>query len=477
MTIAISRKQILALFICSFTIRALVMAFFIQPHHVYRQADSFDYHTCAVSLAHGHGMYQETTKNPIFWRTPGYPLFLALIYRLCGTPSNDFKSDTLAHYVAIWLQIVLSSCIPLILFYLGLYITRTYAIALCSAWISVFHPGLVLASTYLLSEGIALLFFYLFLLYIYRAIIALPPTMSAHKAIMTSGIAAISLGIYTWIRPMGEIIGYFSTLLLISISTTWKRKLLLSFSFLVLFCVLLAPWYYRNYRLTGEYFFCPTIGTYVNCFSVPKILRRILHKPLDECLHIAQQAAALEVYKQQEVAKAKGLYVSNNVCKKVAFPIIAHYPGYFLYDWLTETIKTTFDLYTYQIIPMLRGTYWYDPIEEYVPQKIFDCLYAQQMPWYMRSLCWIELLYALLLWFGLAAGLWIFVIRSFITNQLSKYQIVMRYAWIRIIPMIALIIGMTGGFGYARLRLPAEPLLIILSLTYWYWFYNKDNKL
>ena len=38
--------------------------------------------------------------------------------------------------------------------------------------------------------------------------------------------------------------------------------------------------------------------------------------------------------------------------------------------------------------------------------------------------------------------------------------------WFKLLFFTAAIIGMTGGFGYARLRLPVEPLLIILALTF-----------
>jgi len=53
----------------------------------------------------------------------------------------------------------------------------------------------------------------------------------------------------------------------------------------------------------------------------------------------------------------------------------------------------------------------------------------------------------------------------------------MFYLWLKAGVMIAAVLGMTGGFGYARLRMPVEPLLVLLSLTFWYYFcYKKTNK-
>ena len=475
-TQTLSLRNAITLFGCAFLVRALVMAFFIQPNEFYKQADSFDYHNSAMSMACGHGMHRLDTNEPIFWRTPGYPPYLAFFYRLFGISSYEFDTNGPAQQAALWFQIFLSSFIPIILFYLAFLLAQTYIIAIILSWITVFHPGLVLASTYLLSEGIALIFFYLFLLFLYRTVI---PSQSNKNRWMPSIIlAALSLSIYTWMRPMGEFVGYFSVVLLALFSIgPWKQKLKKGALFLVIFFVSLSPWYYRNYQLTGEYFFCPTIGTYLNCFSVPKILRRTLNKPIEECFKIAQQSAAVEVHKQKEKLHNTNLHVSNNVCKNVSLPIIARHPWYFIYDWTAEVIKTTFDLYTYQLIPMFNGSYWYDPIEEYLPEKITGCLYAHEMPWRARTVCWIEFIYALLLWIGLFAGLWVFIIRP-LTNRkwIIQFTEQINWVWITTLPMIGIIVGMTGGFGYARLRLPAEPLLIILSLTFFYWLYKRRQK-
>ncbi len=470
----LSVKHAVALFGCTLLIRALIMAFFIQPNGFYKQADSFDYHNCAISITAGNGMHRLQTNDPIFWRTPGYPPYLALFYSWFGLNSTEFDANRPAQESAVWFQIFLASFIPLILFYLALALTHTIAIATILAWLAVLHPGLILASTYLLSEGIALIFFYLFLLFLYSMIIPQPPRRRSWFA--SAILAALTLSIYTWMRPMGEFVGYFSAILLALVSIgSWKQKFKTAGLFLIIFFLSLSPWYYRNYQLTGEYFFCPTIGTYLNCFSVPKLLRRTLKKPIVECYQIAQQTAAIEVRKQQAAHPDK--HISNNACKHAAYPIIARHPWYFMYDWAAEVIKTTFDLYTYQLVPMFEGSYWYDPIEEYLPEKISACLYAFPMPWAARAICWLEFLYALLLWVGLFGGLWICIIRPIINrNHVIPYTKKISWVWISTIPMIGIIVGMTGGFGYARIRLPAEPLLIILSLTFWYWLYKKEIK-
>ncbi len=467
MAASLSFKQASILYSTAFIVRALVMFFLIQPHAFYKQADSVDYHNCAVSVAAGNGMHRLDNNEPIFWRTPGYPPYLAFFYHFCEMSSWRFEDNTPAQILSIWVQIALSCLIPIILFYLAMTLSQISIIATMLAWISVFHPGLVLASTYLLTEGLALIFFYLFLVCFFYVILA-PPKKTV--LCMLFG-AASCLSIYTWMRPMGEFIGIFCALLLcIASSGAWKHKILRGTLFALLFLGSLAPWYVRNYQLTEEWFFCPTIGTYLNCFSVPKLLRRTLNKPIEECHKIAQMNAGRASYYKQQQLRGTGKHISNNICKEVAYPIIASNPFYFAYDWIMEVLKTTFDLYTYQLIPMINGSYWYDPIEEYLPQKIADCLWAHPMPWYSRLICWVEFVCSFLIWLGLLGGFWVFVLRPIFTQ---KYVLLFPQSftkiWIISILMIGITVGMTGGFGYARLRLPAEPLMLILSLTYWYW--------
>lgn len=464
---AISLKQATALVLCSFVLRTLVMLFFVQPNMYYKQADSRDYHNCALGISLGTGMHRIDTKDPIFWRTPGYPWYLSFFYSWCGLKSAEFEKNSAAQSMALWVQIFLASFIPLILFYLGYICTHNIWISHALAWISVIHPGLVLASSFFLTEGLALIFFFLFLLFFFKLIFP----QKDQKNWIDLLVAVGSLSIYTWMRPMGEFVGYFSALFLFFASVgSLKKRLFQTFLFGTLFFATLFPWYYRNYQLTNEWFFCPTIGTYLNVFNAPKILRRTTGKPLTECHKILGRQAGLAVMKERKKLAGTGLHVSNNACKSVSMPICINHPWYFIYDWIVECLKTTFDLYSYQLVAMANDSYWYDPIEEYLPDKIADCLWKERIPIASRVISWLEFISAILIWIGAAGSFWLYVIRC------KKYGTQFVKLWLLSIAMGGLCIGMTGGFGYARLRLPVEPLLLILSLIFWHWLlYTKKD--
>lgn len=448
---------LMALFSGAFFIRAIVFYYSIAPNNYYHQPDSYDYHVGAICIASGNGMFRPDIKQPIFWRTPGYSYFLHFFYKAFGINDARFEGNTSAQKAALWVQIILNSFLPLIIFALAYLLTQSYCIAWITSIISIVHTGFILASMYVLSEGPSILFFYLFLIAFFNLILK---NKTSWRYLL---LAVSTLSLYTWMRPMGLWIGIISMLLITLFSALpFKKRLLIAGVFGILFGGSLAPWYIRNYRYTHEYFFNPTLGPYLNCFSVPKILRRVYNLPLEQACKVAQHNAAYEVRKRQNAIGSQGLFVSQEACKKYAYPVIAAHPGYFIYDWITECIKTTFDLYNYQLVALANNTYSWDPLEEYLPEKWALTLYKGTLPIAIRTLGWIELIFMLMLWIGLLKGIGQHILYPLYKRQKLSPQ--MRI-WITAALLSGATIGMTGGFGYARLRLPIEPLLIILSLA------------
>jgi len=506
-----TKKNLLVLFFVSFAIRAITFHFFIAPYQRYRQADSIDYHNCAVSLHVGTGMHRADTLRPIFWRTPGYPAYLSFFYNLVGIESNAFSGAAVAQIIALWLQILLSSLVPIIIFYLAFLLTGILSVSWLTAWIYALHLGPVLASCFLLTEALAMIFFSLFLLFFY---ILLRPTggyggqesLSKQKPYFrwkqATILAALFLGIATWLRPMGEFVLVVAALLIFILDgspkpvlskvegklktktdgTRWKIKLkkvaLLGFVFLLI----TGPWYLRNHKLTGKFFFCPMFGPYLNSFCAPKILRDKTGLPLEKCIQMQYRKAELINKKNEIAAYKKG----KRGCRcfaplAVALPIVKKYPFTFAYNWFKEVFKTTFDLYSSQLVAFANNSFTYDPLEEFLTEKWKQCLYKQKMPLAMRLVVFLELLFELLKWIGLILSLRYVLrplfnkLRGLRTTQDSAYGSGLSL-FLKTAPMIGAFIFMTGGFGYARLRLPIEPLMILLSLSSWYWLVKSRKK-
>jgi hypothetical protein len=291
-------------------------------------------------------------------------------------------------------------------------------------------------------------------------------------------LAALSLALYTWIRPNGQFTVLIGIVILLLGHCTLQIKLKKIALFALIFFAAIGGWYIRNYQLTNHLFFCPMLGPYLQSFCAPKILRRVAQQPLDRCVQYLIKIVFAQV-KEQEARLAKEaphLFVSKElICLDVAIPWLIKYPWYFMYDWIKEVLKTTFDLYASQLVAMVNKTHTYDPLEEFLSEKIALCLYQQPMPLFMRLICWSEFLFSLWLWIGLFFGAWLFLLKPlFNKNQNSKEIIKTQALWLKTGLLIGGMLIMTGGFGYARLRMPIDPLLFMLSLTFWYYSVSKS---
>ncbi len=475
----ITKPYLFLLFIVTLAIRTLTFYGYIAPEKFYKQADSIDYHNGALCIKHGFGMHRPDTGAPIFWRTPGYPLYLSMFYIIFGSNQFSFDGASTAQQASIWLQIFLSSFVPILLLLLALTLTQSMWIAKITAWITVFHLGFVLASTHLLTEAISIIPFYLFLLYFYQSFSGIYEQDHEHRWIKNLTIAAIMLAIYAWFRPMGQFVAILSALIMLLFSQdNWKLKLKKSMLLLVTFFACISPWYIRNYQLTGNWFFCPMFGAYLNSFCAPRIKAEVDGIELIDAWRQLGTKAELTYRRRAPLHRKIGITLPKEfACGQIAWPIFLAHPWLALYDWMREVFKTTFDLYSSQLVACVKRCCHYDPLIEYLSDKMQDCLYKTPMPWPMRVIVYLELVFMLLLWTGLFGGAWLFMIMPLVCRLKVPDKVKQHFGfWLKITPMVAGILFMTGGFGYARLRLPIEPLMFILSLTFWLYIWHNKNR-
>lgn len=476
----INKKNIFILFAAAIAIRLIVFFTFIQKNEYYKQPDSNDYNCAALTVGYGYGMVRPDCGRPTFWRTPGYALFLAPFYRAFNAKSFAFSDNWKPQTAAILLQIILGALITLLIFLLAMLLTNSLCISWATAIISALHPGFVLSDLYILTETLSIIFLIPFFIFFFKSFYLKDENSFTKKNWLKNIIfSAIFLGIFTWVRPMGQFVSVVSAMLiLIFDSSTFKIKLKKILIFLLIFFSIISPWYIRNYNITGKIFFCPMIGLYLNTFNAPKIIRATEGLPLMDSINKLYARAnnlALQEYLQ---AKANGLDIATEIIHgKVAIPVIMAHPFLFIKDWTKEVAKTTFDLYSYQLVTMARGTFYADPIEEFLTEKWQECLYKQKVPLLTRIIIYLEILFEILKWLGLIFGFFLFWIYPIIKRfKVSDYIKQTGLLWLKVSPFILAFVGMTGGFGYARLRLPIESLMIILSLTFWCWLINRRKQ-
>lgn len=201
-------------------------------------ADAADYHRLAIGLAEGRG-YVNEAQGKTAWRPPGYPLFLAAIYRIAG-PGITFTTLVQALIGAI---VVLLLCL-----FAGIVIGWREAIV--AGFIAAVYPGFIWLPRLLLSENLSLLLLLITLcaaaMYLKTSRIWWMPVFGAVSAVNTlvrGGNLLVPL-----------LIGAGIAFVAIRKSSSDRRRIaagLLMAS--ATFWVVLTPWILRNYQAFGRF--------------------------------------------------------------------------------------------------------------------------------------------------------------------------------------------------------------------------------
>ena len=197
-------------------------------------ADAADYHQIAASLADGRG-YVNTAGQSTAWRPPGYPAFLALIYRLTGP--SVVAATIVQSFVGALTVLMLILFASTLLNHIETVIAGVIAAA---------YPGFVWLPRLLLSENLSLLL-------TLTTLWAVAMYLKSPRVKWLVLFGAIG-GLNTLVRGGNLVLPIMlgAGLLIIAVrrkSDEWKRLssgLLLA---LAAFVVLVTPWTIRNYRV------------------------------------------------------------------------------------------------------------------------------------------------------------------------------------------------------------------------------------
>ncbi len=223
-------------FLAAFVVRFalfLGVLFFIGSTG-FEWGDSKQYLGLARSLLDGNGFSLDGA--PFFFRTIGYPLFLAGGLAV-------FRSTT----GFVFFQLLLASFLPLLILHLGEELGFEKRTSRIAAWISVFEPHIVYFSLIILTESLYTLVLLLGILFVFRAI-----RTSRIRESVKSGIA---FGVGILIKPMLQffpIVG-FGLLLPWIRQIKWRETLKHTVIILALTGAVLSPWMCRNYRMFGSF--------------------------------------------------------------------------------------------------------------------------------------------------------------------------------------------------------------------------------
>lgn len=436
------KKYVLALLLIStisITTRCLFFHYFLGQNHNYMvPEDSAQYDAKAQSLLTGKIITTHTWAGP-FHRLPGYPLYLASCYAIFGT--NQHR--------ALWIQVIIASCIPLLIFWLALLIT-TYHLptAIIAGLASSLHVGFITYAGSMMAESLFMIFFLLFIIcFFYHPI-------RNHQFLL----AGILLGISSIIRPVGIPLMLLSIIYLLILKRL-QACLSLSFGWLSI-----AVWVIiHNYLACGALFFHTLPGIHFLRYSTASVYKEIhgcsfyqAREALDNAWH--------KRIKQQHQPVSEPLKCT--LAEQITWQYSLSHPFLSLKHFIINIIKTCFGLHAayLQFVDTKElfehKTAWgaWERIKIYFPPQVTS--------WFLIPITYAELASSLLMLIGLIGA----CIQAFYLHY-TRYLI-----WLTL-PWAILLIALTFGAGCARLRLPADIFFILISSYWWVSLVNPKQPL
>lgn len=509
---------LVALWVISCTIRAMVFFCYLGNNENYWQVDSSTYHKIGVEVSKGKGISLPDDR-PNFYRVPGYPIFLSMCYSLFGVNKK----------AALWVQLLLASFIPILIFLFALFLfPKKTAIAYLASLSSALHIGFVLYAGFFMTESLFIIFLLLGLLtffiaqkYAWQETVA--PTTDSNKPrpyfpslmypmddpqgeayiafcdqVYAKNLkqfatyeflggnrssrgyqlflcAGFAIGIASLLRPVGH---YLITLLLGMLiffsNDSFYERLRQS---LVLFFGWLLPvsfWLVRNAVLTGYFFFHTLPGGHFLHLSAARVAmhvhdisyqqaRQKLQKKVDKTIaHIERERGEVlnEIERCYEHEKVAMHYFKMR-------PLIA------LKNWMTDIMRASLSLFSAEILYIESGRAEYDYFKK--GRSYWDMFQRYLVPQtdnvWLKVLVYAEIAFFLITLIGFA-GYGVVSVYKLFRGCFGETTLL----FVQSLLLVGFFLGIGLAGGYARMRLPASGLLLIWSAAFWLGQYGCWKK-
>lgn len=455
--------HLLLIFIVSLMLRAFVFNYYLSKNNRFWQVDSQTYHLVACELAGGKG-YVNPDGSDHFYRLPGYSLLLATYYALSQGGASDDKKNVL------WLQVIASAFIPILMFYLALiFFPGLYSVAFTAAWIACFHLGFVLYAGFFMTETFFIIFFLLFLCCF------LPLLFKQEKSLLLSSAGAgVFLGIASLIRPVGHYLVFLSMLLLAAVSFPWQKKIQAMTTFFLGWICSVGWWLVRNYMLLGHLFFHTLPGghfLYLSAARVAMHIHHITYQDARQLLH--EQADALMAQEALRLGHELSPIEACLVNERLARDYFLKSPLVTIRLWATDVFRALFSLYSAELLYLEnnRKEISYFDKGHGLKQMFLRYLFPTTDLYWLRLLIYLEIIFFFLMLLGYAG----FCITAFLVYWRTGSQVLLMRAFVATVVILFFIIIALAG-GYARMRLPAEPFLIIGASLFWIDLVGKSRR-
>jgi 4-amino-4-deoxy-L-arabinose transferase-like glycosyltransferase len=241
------KKYLFYIFLFSYGVRLIWWVFIVgHPERAF-EPDSFGYIQLAESLRDSHTF-------PSIFRTPGYPFFIALIYSISG----KFPQAVLIF------QYFLDSLTALLVVLIFFRIFRKPVYSYIAGILYALNPFTVFYSNLILTET---LFTFILATAVYFFILFLQDYQRKYLI-----LSSFLLGLCTLCRPISLYLPLLLIPFILTIGYRIKDKIINVLIFLMIFYIILLPWYVRNYH-KYDYWTLATVKDFnIFYYEAPAIL-------------------------------------------------------------------------------------------------------------------------------------------------------------------------------------------------------------
>jgi len=399
--------------------------------------DSGAYHSFALSILNTRSFSHTGT-----YRTPGYPLFLALVYFLFGARP----------WVVIFLQIFIGAA-TIGLVYLWTKEWFNEGTALFAALLYAIEPHVIVYGGCLLTET---LFVFILLL----SVLAWHKGFKTGRTALLAG-SALFAGYLALIKPIAMLLPVILVpLSFVYNSAAIRYKLKANLLFLVIFFITMSAWMCKNYAQYGHYSL-----THINGYNLLFVSAAFTE--------VARTGKTyLEVCKEFDaIARAKGAYDTTDLFKQS--DIYTKIGLEYLNDNRTGYIKRhATGMVT--LFTNLASTDAIDLLGLKGMQKKYNVYefhnFIGMVSWYFKNKTLNEII------FGSLVS--VFLICTYVLAVLGVWASFQNRLFSVIIVNLSIAFYfcfLTGVFGVARYRLPLIPFYILFSAYGFYWLKQRIN--
>ncbi len=386
-------------------------------------ADSYAYNLLGVNIAQ-HGYYTPNGGEPGLSRAPGYPVYLAAVYKLFGVKPA----------IALFLQIVLSGLIPIFL-YMNTELLFSKRVARIASVLSIVEPVSIIYANMLLSETLFVVFLLLSTYFFIKSL--------KNKNTTALLMSAITAGIGAYFRPVILYLPLAYAFMYISVSwLSFKDRIKYALGIVLITGLTVLPWITRNYIVDRYKGFCSIQDINLYYWRAAGVISDMEHLPLREVQDRLKQAVP------------SGLSLANEYqfLRDKAVSVIIRHPYSYLKVMLKGSINMLLSPERYAVFkladikPRFLGIMW----QGHSIHQALNMLMSD--PVIVSSVVMYQLLFTIIIGLLIAIGMLIIAGEGFIKELLIMLFIIAYFVAVS-----------AGPEAEPRFRLPVLPYMLIIA--------------